>query len=100
MMVTATRPSPPSSRPTIVTLAALTMASAAASAATYPLVSIMPMASFAMSLFLSCALDNAEGSRLVDGTDHQRVERWVRVGEVRRGDRPGGDEHPLADPAA
>src|SRR5215469_5374354 len=39
MMVTATSPSPTWSRPTIVTLAALTMASAAASAATYPLVS-------------------------------------------------------------
>ena len=34
VMVTETRPSPTSSRPTIVTFAALTMASAAASAAT------------------------------------------------------------------
>src|SRR6266498_3716316 len=44
MTVTDTRPSPTSSRPTIVTLAAFTMASAAASAATYPFVSIIPIA--------------------------------------------------------
>jgi hypothetical protein len=43
-MMTATSPSPTSSRPTMVTFAALTMASAAASAATKPLVSIMPIA--------------------------------------------------------
>src|SRR5262245_19398195 len=44
LMMTATKPSPTCSRPTMVTFAALTMASAAASAATKPLVSIMPSA--------------------------------------------------------
>src|SRR6202044_1909000 len=43
-IVTDTSPSPTCSRPTIVTFAALTMASADASAATYPLVSINPIA--------------------------------------------------------
>ena len=43
-IVTDTSPSPTSWRPTIVTLAALTMASPAASAATYPFVSIIPIA--------------------------------------------------------
>src|SRR4030095_4609709 len=44
LMMTATRPSPTCSRPTMVTFAALTLASRAASAATNLLVSIMPSA--------------------------------------------------------
>src|ERR1700691_2179130 len=53
MIVTATRPSPTWSRPTIVTFAAFTIASAAASAATYPFVSIMPIALSAISCLSS-----------------------------------------------
>src|SRR5215813_3761863 len=53
LMMTATSPSPTSCRPTITTLAALTIASAAARAATYPFVSIMPRAFCAIELSLS-----------------------------------------------
>src|SRR5579863_1946376 len=95
-IVTETSPSPTCSRPTMVTLAALTMASPAASAATYPLVSINPIA-------LSAITDSLRawfGWSRVDGADDQRVDgRWF-AGEPRGRDRALGDQDPLAHAAA
>src|SRR5947209_9866696 len=97
-MTTDTSPSPTSSRPMMLTLAALTMASAAASAATYPLVSIIPSAFSAITVLLSCA-GRRGCSRLVDRADDQRIDGGMIL-EPARCDRAGGDQHPLADAAA
>src|SRR6201986_1221168 len=96
VIVTDTSPSPTSWRPTIVTLAALTMASPAASAATYPLVSISPIA---LSAIFTLLLDLAFWI-WVDRTDDQRVDRRRLAGEPGRRDRALGDERALAHPAA
>src|SRR5579862_1574655 len=89
VIVTATSPSPTCSRPTMVTLAALTMASPAARAATYPLVSINPIALSAIADFLS-----ARGSGVrVDGADDQRVDGRRLAREIRGRDRALGDQH-------
>src|SRR5579863_5973126 len=92
-IVTETRPSPTCSRPTMVTLAALTMASPAASAATYPLVSINPIALSAIADFLSVRVR-------VYGADDQRVDGGRLAGEPGGGDRSLRDQHPLAHAAA
>src|SRR5690242_4111881 len=93
VIVTETSPSPTSCRPTIVTLAALTMASPAARAATYPLVSIRPIA-------LS-AIAHSFGSWIwIDRADDQCVERRRLAGEPGRRHRALDDEHALSHPAA
>src|SRR5580700_1436036 len=97
-IVTETSPSPTCSRPTMVTLAALTMASPAASAATYPLVSIKPIALSAIADFLSVRARPGWGR--VDGADDQRVDGRRLAGEPRGRDRALGDQHPLAHAAA
>src|SRR5580704_10938268 len=97
-IVTETSPSPTCSRPTMVTLAALTMASPAASAATYPLVSINPIALSAIADFLSVTAGPGWGR--VDGADDQRVDRRWLAREPRGGDRALGDQHPFAHAAA
>src|SRR2546422_265453 len=79
---TATRPSPTSWRETMVTLAALTIASAPASAATYPFVSIMPSASFMTRLLAlcttgACGLGHGWLGLPVERADDQGVDRWV-----------------------
>src|SRR5579863_9198174 len=81
-IVTETSPSPTCSRPTMVTLAALTMASPAASAATYPLVSINPIA-------LSAIAGSLPVGVRVYRADDQRVDgrRLAVAGEPRGGDR-------------
>src|SRR5580700_219241 len=95
-IVTETSPSPTCSRPTMVTLAALTMASPAASAATYPLVSINPIALSAIADFPSVR----SCRRRVDGADDQRVDGRRLAGKPRGRHRTLGDEHPLAHAAA
>src|SRR6201987_4392832 len=95
-IVTETSPSPTCSRPTMVTFAALTMASPAASAATYPLVSINPIALSAIVSFLSVW----SGWGRVDGADDQGVDGRRLAGEPRGRDRALGDQHPLAHAAA
>src|SRR5580692_8868147 len=97
-IVTETSPSPTCSRPTMVTLAALTMASPAASAATYPLVSIKPIALSAIADFLSVRAWPGWGR--VDGADDQRVDGRRLAGEPRGRDRALGDQDPLAHAAA
>src|SRR4051794_10939238 len=103
LMMTATSPSPTCSRPMMVTLAAFTMASAAASAATYPLVSIIPMALFDMTVLLtngSKLLAHRRGRSFVDRADDQRVDRWGLAGKPCGCDRAGCDNHLLAFAAA
>src|SRR5580700_5042811 len=95
-IVTETSPSPTCSRPTMVTLAALTMASPAASAATYPLVSINPIALSAITGSLRAWF----GWSRVDGADDQRVDGRRLAGEPRGRDRALGDQDPLAHAAA
>src|SRR3984957_18337268 len=97
-IVTETSPSPTCSRPTMVTLAALTMASPAASAATYPLVSINPIALSAIAYFLSVTAGPGWGR--VDGADDQRVDRRQLAHAPRRTDLHLRDQPPLAQPAA
>src|ERR1700683_299187 len=102
-IVTETRPSPTCSRPTMVTLAALTIASPAASAATYPLVSISPIALSAITASFLLAggsrgpAGRADRRRLVglrvDGTDDQRVDRRRLAREPGGRDRSLGDQH-------
>src|SRR5580700_8820174 len=100
-IVTETSPSPTCSRPTMVTLAALTMASPAASAATYPLVSINPIALSAIADFLSVRFGSAgPGWGRVDGADDERVDGRRLAGEPRGGDRALDDQHPLTHAAA
>src|ERR1700684_2845739 len=89
VIVTETRPSPTCSRPTMVTLAALTMASPAASAATYPLVSINPIALSAITEFLP-----AWGR--INGADDQRVDGWGVARKPRGRDRALGDQYTFA----
>src|SRR6185312_9667029 len=89
----------------MVTLAALTIASAAASAATYPLVSIIPIALLGIffSLPSQCFLLSGRGLLPacigVDGSDDQGVHWWC-AGEPVGGDRPLRHKDALADPAA
>src|SRR6185436_14390399 len=91
LMMTATRLSPTCSRPTMVTFAALTMASAAASAATKPLVSIMPSAlDMCLSvLWLKLLLLGVAG--LVQRADDERVDRDLAAAEP--GGRGGAGHH-------
>src|SRR6185312_2491699 len=93
----------------MVTLAALTIASAAASAATYPLVSIIPIALLGIFFSLPSQCFLLLGVRVarllpacigVDGSDDQGVHRWWCAGEPVGGDRPLRDKDALADPAA
>src|SRR5262245_33069745 len=92
----------------MVTLAALTIASAAASAATYPLVSIIPIALLGIVfLLVLCWYPHWDGAGrgllparvVVDGTDDERVHRGWRAGEPVRGNRPLRNQHPLAHTA-
>jgi hypothetical protein len=74
-MMTATIHRPLTSN--IVTFAAFTMASAAARAATWPLVSTIPIA--LLDMFFSCGLRVSllllfRG--LIDGADNQRIDWW------------------------
>src|SRR5215469_1650006 len=98
-MMTATSPSPTSWRPTITTLAALTIASAAASAATYPFVSIMPSAFCA--IVVSSPADLVPSSLLRDGLGllgRRRLRprwRWL----VNRADDQRIDGRPIRQPA-
>src|SRR5580693_10752624 len=87
----------------MVTLAALTMASPAASAATYPLVSINPIALSAIADFLSVRAwpgSAGPGWGRVDGADDERVDGRRLAGEPRGRDRALDDQHPLAHAAA
>src|ERR1051325_80514 len=94
LMMTATRPSPTCSRPTMMTFAALTMASAAASAATKPLVSIMPIA---LDMGVSVLWLELVGllllrllAGLVQRADDERVDRDLSAAEP---GRRGGTGH-------
>src|ERR1700758_5638799 len=95
-IVTETSPSPTCSRPTMVTFAALTMASPAASAATYPLVSINPIALSAITDSVSFGVVRVR----IDRTDDQRVDGRRLAGEPGGRDRPLGDQHAFPDAAA
>src|SRR5262245_52274068 len=88
----------------MVTLAALTIASAAASAATYPLVSIIPIALLGIVFLLVSYLLTAGRGLLpagigVDGTDDERVHGGWRAGEPVRGNRPLRNQHALTHAA-
>src|SRR5215212_1184163 len=89
----------------MVTLAALTIASAAASAATYPLVSIIPIALLGITFSLS-STSQCTGRGLlpacigVDGSDDQCVHRGWSSGEPVGRDRSLRDQDALADSAA
>src|SRR5579864_7493706 len=101
-IVTETSPSPTCSRPTMVTFAALTMASPAASAATYPLVSISPIALSAITDSVSLGVLGVLGGFgvWVDRADDQRVDGRRLAGEPGGRDRPLGDQHALPGTAA
>src|SRR5215211_6198129 len=94
---TDTSPAPTCSRPMIVTLAAFTMASAAAKAATYPLVSTNPMA---FDIFLSPSIDSRSGCLFIENADDQRVDNGLAVLEPSSGNRTRRHQHPFAGSSA